>query len=349
MTASLCPNLTEPETEKLLEKLRSGTQDRTDLKAALLLRGEPQQALFALARARREGCFPENQVEIRSVIELSNICHQSCKYCSMAKGSGIKRYMITKDAVLAMADFLYANGRRVILLQSGENGSPNFVNFVTDCVQEIKTKHPEVEIILCLGNLTREQYQALRAAGADRYVLKFETANEGFYADWKQTDTLPKRLECLETLLELGFKVGTGNMVGMPGQTLDHIVDDLMLVGKYNLAMMSCTVFIPGEACVFRDEPKGDVETALNFIALMRILYPSRLMPTTSCLEQAKPGGLLAGLMAGANTVTMHDGTPEHFAALFPIYSSKRVTPNKGLVAEILAQANLTAAPGPLR
>ena len=149
-------------------------------------------------------------------------------------------------------------------------------------------------------------------------------------------------------LCELGFKVGSGNMVGLPGQTLDDIVDDLLLLGRYWLAMMSCTVFIPSTTCAYNSYPMGDVQTTLNLIALMRILYPNRLMPTTSCLEQATPGGLFHGLMSGANTVTIHDGTPPHQAALFPIYSAKRVTPNKEFVAGVISSANLTSAPGPI-
>ena len=338
----------ELSTEAVIASLRAGDSDRQVIRQALFLRDEAQDELFTLARERRDEAFPTRQAEVRSVIELSNICRQMCKYCSMARDSGIKRYVIDKEAVLAMAEFLHGVGRRVILLQSGENPAPKFVEFVRECVEAIKSKHPEFEIILCLGNLSRVQYQRLRDAGADRYVLKFEASNPVLYHALKESDTLDKRLECLHLLQELGFKVGSGNMVGLPGQTIEDIVDDLLLIGQEKLAMMSCTVFIPGEACDFRNEPAGDVEVALNFMALMRILYPDRLMPTTSALETVKAGGILRGLEAGANTITIHDGTPAKLADLFPIYSKKRITPNRDFVKELLTKTNLSMAPGPL-
>jgi len=314
----------------------------------MFLRNDDQKNLFALARERRDDAFSMRQVEIRSVIELSNICRQMCRYCSMSRGSNIERYTMDECHVLEMADFLYGCGRRVLLLQSGENPSPNFVTFVEECVRKIKACHPKFVIILCLGNLTMAQYQRLKDAGAERYVLKFETSNPELYRALKPSDTLKRRMECLHLLQEVGFKVGSGNMVGLPGQTIDDIVDDLYLVGSDDLSMMSCTVFIPGEACDFHKEPKGDVEMALNFMALMRILYPKRLMPTTSALETAKHGGLLAGLEAGANTITIHDGTPPELADLFPIYTKKRITPNAKFIEELLTKTNLTISTGPL-
>ena len=334
--------------ETVIASLCAGDTDRQVIRQALFLRNEGQDELFALARSRRDEAFPTRQAEVRSVIELSNICRQMCKYCSMARNSGIERYTIEKEPVLAMAEYLYGVGRRVLLLQSGENPAPKFIAFVEECVRDIKARHPDFEIILCVGNLSRVQYQRLRDAGADRYVLKFEASNPALYQALKSSDTLDKRLECLHALIELGFKVGSGNMIGLPGQTVEDIVDDLFLVGREKLTMMSSTVFIPGEACDFRNEVMGDVEVTLNFMALMRILYPNRLMPTTSALETVKTGGILRGLEAGANTITIHDGTPKEMADLFPIYTKKRITPNGDFVKDLLTKINLTMAPGPL-
>ena len=179
----------------------------------------------------------------------------------------------------------------MLLLQSGENCSKDFIDHLTECVEELHRRHPDLVLVLCCGNLTEAQYRQLYNAGARRYVLKFETSNPTLYRQVKPRDTLQRRLECLETLLAVGYQVGTGNIVGLPGQTLGDLLDDLELVGRYPLAMQSATVFIPGESSDYKNEPPGDVDTTLNLMALMRIRYPDRLMPTTSSLEKLRDDG----------------------------------------------------------
>lgn len=348
--AVFSPDLPGPSSteDSCLGDLAAGNFSRECLAAALALRGDEQEELFALARARRSAGFPAEEVEARSVIELSNVCQQSCNYCSMFKEGDLKRYVIKQDDVLEMVEFLYAKGRRVFLLQSGENTSKAFVNYVSRCVSGIKNKHPDSEVILCLGNLSREQYVHLKEAGADRYILKFESSSPELYQRWKPSDTLDERLACLDNLIDVGFKVGTGNMVGLPGQTVDSVVDDILLVHRLEVSMMSSTVFIPNEGCNYRDESMGDVDTVFNMMALMRIMNPDRLMPTTSCLDKARQDGQLIGLCAGANTVTIHDGTPENFKKLFPIYSSARCTPGEERMLGLVAKANLGLGLGSL-
>lgn len=279
---------------------------------------------------------------------MSNVCQQSCNYCSMYKGGDLKRYVIKREQVLEMTEMLYARGRRVLLFQSGENSSKAFVDYVAACVSAVKAAHPDCEIILCLGNLSRDQYAQLKDAGADRYIIKFESASPELYSEWKPSDTLEQRLVCLEDLIELGFKVGTGNMVGLPGQSGDALVDDLLLVHRLKVPMMSTTVFIPNEGCLYHGQPMGDFHTTVNFMALMRVMNPGALMPTTSCLEKAAPDGQLIGLMAGANTVTIHDGTPEHFKSLFPIYSTNRCTPGEERMLGLVRRASLGLSAAPL-
>lgn len=331
------------------DSLRQGDYSREVLRDALLARGELQEELFALARERRAEHFPDNEVEARSVVEISNVCLQGCHYCSMAKGSGIKRYAMKPQSVIDMADFLYDRGRRVLLLQSGENPSETWATSIAKTVASMKENHPDQEIILCLGNFTRDQFAKLKDAGADRYILKFESSSKRLYETWKPTDTIEERTRCLRDLVDLGFKTGSGNIVGMPGQTIEDMIDDLLYMGEFDLTMNSCTVFIPGEACGYRDEPMGDVDYALNSMALMRIMYPHRLMPTTSCLEKCRPGGQYEGLMAGANTVTIHDGTPENYKSMFPIYSTNRFTPGNNHMLDAAARAGLTISTHPLQ
>ncbi len=181
----------------------------------------------------------------------------------------------------------------------------------------------------------------LKQAGGDRYILKFESSRPDLYNEWKPTDTLEQRLNCLRTLAEVGFKVGSGNMVGMHNQTLDDMVDDLRLLGEYTLTMNSCTVFIPGEACGYRDKPLGEIRIRLQHHGAHAASACTGQAPcaTTSCLEKIRPGGQYMGLMAGANTITIHDGTPDNYKAMFPIYSTNRFTPSNNHLLNAVTKA----------
>ena len=336
--------------QAVLKALETGTADRATLRAALDLRGADQQALFALARQRREAAFPARQVEVRSVIEVSNICRQRCAYCAIGGCDEEHTYTIRCGDLLRMAAHLYdSKGRRVLLLQSGENGDPKFVAHVARCIEEVATRFADLVLILCFGSLKKDQYQRLRDAGGRRYILKFETSNAELYRRLKPRDTLSKRLHCIEDLLSLGFQVGSGNMVGLPGQTLDDMAADIELLGRYPLDMNSCTPFIPGEKSALHAAPMGDPDLALNTMAIARCLHPARLMPTTSSLERARPDGQFLGLLAGANTVTIHDGTPEGLQDLFPIYSSRRFAPGDDHLRSAVERAGLALAPGALK
>jgi len=310
------------------------------LSKALLFRGEEQEQLFALARRKRSEYFPCCNFEIRSVIEVSNICQQSCNFCDINTHSRIKRYTLNYEEVLKIAGDIYAKGRKVILLQSGENDSSGYIDFISKCIKTMKRGHSDLVIMLCLGNLGPAQYKQLRDSGADRYILKFETSNPILYSQIKPSDSLKKRVECLNNLIKLGFEAGSGSMIGLPGQTINDIVQDLFFISNFNLTMASCSVFIPSKGSNYEDSPCGDVDLALNFIALTRIMYPKVLIPSTSSLEKAKKGAQFRGLMAGANTLTVHDGTPNKTKPLFPIYSVDRFTPTEAYIKKIVLKAH---------
>jgi biotin synthase len=333
--------LNEIDGQEVLSYLDRGIFHREILEKALLFTNEEQEALFKLSRDRRDKAFPEKFVEVRSVIEISNKCSQGCSYCSMGEKMAIREYTIDEITLNSLIDYLYSKERRVVLFQSGENREHSYIDIVSRCVEKIKDLYADLVIILCLGNLSKKQYIQLRMAGAERYILKFETSNPVIYKKAKPKDNLEHRLRCLDYALEAGFSLGSGNIVGLPGQTLTDIANDLLLLHKYNLSMNSSTVFIPAESSAYKNEPCGDLNTTLNTMALMRIMNPGRLIPATSSLEKVKKGGQLLGLMAGANTVTIHDGTPKELKSLFPIYSENRVTPNKQHFINIVGQAYL--------
>lgn len=324
-----------------LQALSEKSFSKKTLIAALLLTGKDRQELFRIARNARAKAFPEGKVEMRSVIEISNICRQRCNFCAISSIPRKARYTLQPDTILKIADHLHNRNRRVLSLQSGENATPGFIDMVSGCVSGIKDRYPELVVILSLGNLPKKHYKKLKKAGADRYIIKFETSNPGLYSKIKPRDSLKKRVKCIETLIDLGFKVGSGNIVGLPGQSLDDLADDLLFIKNMRLSMISATAFIPGEGSVFRNEPRADIGLVLNYMALLRILYPSMIIPSTSSLDKYRENGLLAGLMAGANCVTVHDGTPKALETLFPIYSVKRISPNEQYIKEVVYKAGL--------
>lgn len=328
--------------KSVLQALAKGDFKKDVLFTALFLKGKEREQLFELARKKRREYFPVEQVEVRSVIEISNICQRRCNFCNINLYSKRrKRYIIGYEELIKIVEHIYHRKRRVLLLQSGENRFQSYIDFICKCISNIKQKFNDLIIILCLGNLSRNQYRQLREAGADRYILKFETSNPALYKQIKPDDSLKRRVECLKILNELGFDVGTGNIIGLPNQTIADIVRDLLFIRHFKLTMVSASVFIPGEDSNYRNKPIGDLNITLNYMALMRIIYPRMLIPSTSSLEKAKRGGQYLGLMAGANAITIHDGTPVELKKHFPIYSLSRFIPNEKYVKDIVAKAQL--------
>lgn len=311
------------------------------LAEALEMTGDAQHQLFTLAQRKRHECFSDDHVQVRSVIEISNVCRQKCRYCAIGGKDQKLNYTLNAETILLLMDYLYSKGRRNILLQSGENIGNNFISDVAESISQIKRQHKNLRIILCMGDLSEEQYKRLFDAGATDYILKFETSNKQLFSYCKPHDTFEHRLDCINTLVKIGFRVGSGNIVGLPTQTVQDLVNDLLLAHALPLAMNSATIFIPAENSDFANEPAGSPINTLNMMALLRIMNPERLMPTTSSLEKMIDNGQYLGLLAGANTVTIHDGTPEELQQYFPIYSAKRIRPQTDHFRDILEKAHL--------
>lgn len=325
----------------VLSSLQEGDFSENVLSKALLFNGEDQDNLMALARVRRHEFFPNDNIQVRSVIETSNLCRQGCRYCSIGGKNQKFNYTLRWEVTLGLMEHLYSKGRRVILLQSGENVNPHFVGEMERAIGTFKEKRADCKIILCMGNLENHQYDALKKSGAEAYILKFEASNSELFSYCRPNDNLQNRLDHIKMLIDMGFEVGSGNIVGLPRQTLEDLCGDLALVHSLDLSMNSTTIFSPAEGSVFENEPSGDPNLTLNFMAIMRIMNPQRLMPTTSSLRKLIDDGQFKGLMAGANTVTVHDGTPEQYQEYFPIYSTNRIRPQTTDFEDIIKRANM--------
>lgn len=310
------------------------------LKECLKYKSSKQEELFGLARKVRDSGPFGNYVELRSVIEISNICRQACKYCSIWKNKN-NSYVLSKQEIFEKILYLANIGRRTFLLQSGEYAEQTFIDDICWYCSEALKLYPDIKFILCLGNLSENQYKQLKESGAKRYILKFETGNPEHHNYCRPKDTLKNRMKCIQKLIDLGFQVGTGNIVGLPGQTLDDLVNDLILTTKFDISMVSATKFIPSENSEFKNEKSGDIDLTLNFIALLRILHPNCLIPTTSSLETKDKNGQLQGLLAGCNTVTVHDGTPKQNENKYQIYSKKRFMPSEQHCFNIIKSAGM--------
>ena len=303
---------------------------KKDIIKALLARGKEQERLFERACRVRDAYFGK-KVEVRSVIEYSNICDQACNFCGINFNSGIKRYVLSDEAVLNRIKKLYRHGRRVIMFQTGECRSDPYFKKLHSLLKKIKELYPDLTIIGCFGNLSEKKYKMLRDIGVERYILKFETSDPRLYKKIKPSDTLARRMSCIRTLKKLGFQVSSGNIVGLPGQTVESIAEDLLLQKKLDLPMGSTSVFVPNQLSNYAAEPPGDLDLALNYTAVLRIMCPDMLIPATSSLESLAKGGQYMGLLAGSNTITLHDGTPRDDENRFVIYKLGRYVPKNEL------------------
>lgn len=272
---------------------------------ALQARGAEQQRLFAAARAARR-LATGDLMTLRGVIEVTNVCRVNCDYCPMRRENTKQneRFQLSTREIVEIADEIVGAGIRVILIQGGE--TPSILAPVEDAVREILARHGDgLEIILNLGNFSRSQYARLRDAGAGSYILKHETSDPRLFSTLRH-ESFEDRMQCMRDLKELGFKLGTGLISSLPGQTIESIAEDILLAGEIDVHMCSVSPFVPAPNTPMSDVPIGDNELALNAIACMRILYPRILIPSVSALERNSEGGQRRGLDAGANVLTVN-------------------------------------------
>ena len=281
------------------------------------------QTLFERARALRERVY-NRAVFLRGLVEISSYCGNDCYYCGLRKSNATaERFRLTHDEIMTCCESGYAAGLRTFVLQGGEDAHFDDARMLS-IVREIHARWPDCAITLSLGERSRESYQALHEAGAERYLLRHETANAVHYAQLHPPELrFARRMQCLQELREIGYQVGCGFLVGSPGQTQEHLREELAFLRDFRPEMVGIGPFLPHKDTPFAQEPAGSLELVLRLLAMIRILLPGVNLPATTALGTLSTAGRTVGLQAGAN-VLMPNLSPGRTRAQYRLYDGKR-------------------------
>lgn len=318
--------------EEILDKKELDKDDIT----SLLLMDDRNEILSLYEKAdevRKQYCGDE--VHLRGIIEFSNYCEQDCLYCGLRKSNkSLIRYRMSKHEILKTAGTIYENGIRTIVLQSGEDFDYTGEE-VEDIITTIKTEY-DIAITLSLGERSFTEYRNWKIAGADRYLLKHETANSKLYSVYHLNQKLQDRLDHLLFLKSLGYQIGSGNLVGMPQQSVKDLADDIMLCKELDVDMASFSPFIPSPNTPYRKQAACDINSILKVMAVGRIVLKNAHIPATTALGTMDEYGREKGLQVGANVI-MPNFTPAPFRERYAIYPNKKcVNDNPNLCSSCL-------------
>lgn len=275
-----------------------------------------------LAVALRKEVY-SNEIFIRGLIEISNICKNDCLYCGIRHSNkSCERFRLNKEEILGCCEEGYALGFRTFVLQGGEDGA--FTDeLLCSLIEAIKVKYPDCAVTLSLGERSRESYEKLKNSGADRYLLRHETADEEHYKKLHPENmSFDNRMRCLKDLKALGYQVGCGFMVGSPYQTSEAIAKDLKFIEEFSPDMCGIGPFIPQKDTPFGKEKAGTVELTCYLLSLIRLIKPNILLPSTTALGTLSEKGRELGILAGANVV-MPNLSPMSARKKYTLYDNK--------------------------
>jgi biotin synthase len=315
---------------------------RAELIEMITAEGSAQRQLHAQAAAIRDRVFARSVV-VRGVIELTNVCRVNCDYCPMRLDNTRQNtsYILERDAILSAARKVRDAGVNVLVFQGGE--IPQTTRVLLDVLPAVRQLFDDrVEVLLGLGVKSEAEYRALKERGADTCIVKHETSDADLHRRIRQED-LEVRLAAIRTLLKLGYRVGSGCIVGLPGQSLESLADDILLADSLGVHMCSASPFVPTADTPMANAAPGSISRTLNMIATMRVVNPAWLIPTVSALEQRTAGGQGAGLRAGANVMTVNF-TPVDQRRHYLIYGGARHIVGTEHVRRQLDMAGLAAA-----
>ena len=266
------------------------------------------------------------RVFARGLIEIGNICKNDCLYCGIRRSNKtVQRYRLKKDEILACAAEGYRLGFRTFVLQGGEDAYYSDAVLV-EIIRELKKNYPDCAVTLSLGERSDESYEALREAGADRYLLRHETIDATHYGKLHPAEmSHENRLRCLKTLKRLGFQTGCGFMVGSPYQTAEMLAREMKFIEEFRPEMCGIGPFIPHHETPFRDEKAGSVSLTCLLLSMIRLIHPHVLLPATTALGTMHPGGREMGILSGANVV-MPNLSPVSVRKQYELYDHKICT-----------------------
>ena len=284
----------------------------------------PETMEFArkLAEETRQAVYGR-AVLIRGLIEVGNRCRNDCLYCGIRRSNrNAQRYQLTAQEILDCCAQGYQLGFRTFVLQGGEQ-SEQAAESVCGLIRTLKERYPDCAVTLSLGEYPRELYQAMFDAGADRYLLRHETADEAHYKLLHPPEmSWANRQRCLRDLKDIGFQTGCGFMVGSPYQTLDTLAKDLKFIEAFRPAMCGIGPFIPQKDSPFRSYPAGTKELTLYLLSILRLIHPALLLPATTALGTVSSQGHQLGVLAGANVI-MPNLSPQSVRAKYALYDGK--------------------------
>ncbi|HNZ36441.1 MAG TPA: [FeFe] hydrogenase H-cluster radical SAM maturase HydE [Candidatus Marinimicrobia bacterium] len=284
------------------------------------LQGKDDNWLFNEADRIRRAVFGD-EIYLRGIIEFTNYCRQNCYYCGLRRSNrAVQRYRLSREEIIAAVETAVSEKIPTIVLQGGED--PYYsAEWIADLIRKIIDKY-DLAITLSLGEQTPEVLQLWRKAGATRYLLRIETLNRVNYGSLRPGKRWEDRLNCLKVLRELDYEVGSGIMVGLPGETLATLADAIIGLTELDLDMIGIGPFLAHPQTPLKDKPNGSIQLTLRTLALVRILNPFANMPSTSAMECAEKGARLAALKIGMNVI-MPSITPERVKLLYNIYPGK--------------------------
>ena len=310
--------------EKLIDKLHQEHTLTAEEYHSLLLCEDTTTNVYLQKKAQQTTIDRfGNAVFIRGLIEISNRCRNNCLYCGIRKGNTmVSRYALSRETILSCCREGHALGFRTFVLQGGEDVSQTN-DWVTETVSAVRKEFPDCAITLSLGEKSKEAYQRFFEAGANRYLLRHETFNETHYQELHPSEmSRNHRLRCLEWLKEIGYQTGTGIMVGSPGQTIDHLVEDLLFIERFHPEMIGIGPFIPHAETPFANKPAGSIKLTLKLLSILRLMHPSALIPATTALASLSSDGRERGILAGANVV-MPNLSPSSVREKYSLYNQK--------------------------
>ena len=266
-----------------------------------------------------------NKVYMRGLIEFTNYCVRNCKYCGIRHdNSNASRYRLSLDEIFNQVDIAYKLGYRTFVLQGGED--PYFTDdIMVKIIKTIKDKYKDCAVTLSIGERSYESYKKMYEAGADRYLIRHETASKELYERLHPNASFENRRKCLENLREIGYQIGAGFMVGLPSQTKEDLVKDLVYLKELHPDMCGIGPFIPQKDTPLRNEKGGTLDDTLILLSIIRLLIPDVLLPATTALGTISPIGRELGLKAGANVV-MPNLSPTDVRDKYALYDGKICT-----------------------